>query len=136
MTTISKGTQVHETETGKTWVRWEAGMGFFMLTQEWKSSAPQRLPIDPAAIDALVAMWPEWRKSLPSDAFAPNAASGTRSPPQSRDGQAQNNSRSSAPEPFVPSPRSTTSGSGAPSSPTAREPPAVSKPAAPRDLFG
>lgn len=132
MMILTSGITMLQTETGKTWVRWEAGSGFFMLTQDSKSTVPQRLPIDPAAIDALVAVWAEWKARLPSDAFAPNAALGTPSPPASRDGPARFNSASSPP---APSPRSTTSGSGAPSSPIAKAKPVESKPADPKDLF-
>lgn len=132
MTLVTKGTQVRETETGKTWIRWEAGTGFFMLTRDWKSTVPQRLPIDPDAIDALVAMWPEWKAQLPSDAFAQNAGSATPSPPPSRDGPAPSSFASSPP---ASSQRSITSGSGAPASPSAKAPPVASRRVEPGDLF-
>ena len=131
MTTIYEATQIHETPTGRTRVRFDVLSGFSMVTQDQKSGVLRTLPIDPEAIDALVEMWPAWKSALPA-ADVPIAVPETPSPSVSKAGQAATSSSSS---PLAQSPRSTMSGSGAPSSATARDSAAPSSRGAKRDLF-
>lgn len=131
MTTIYQATEIHETPTGRTRVRYDLSSGFSMVTQDQKSGVLRTLPIDPEAIDALVAMWPVWKSALPA-AAVPIAAPETPSPPAYRAGQAATSSSSSRP---ASSPPSTMSGSGAPSLATERASAAPSSPAVKRDLF-
>lgn len=131
MSTIYQATEIHETPTGRTRVRFDLSSGFSMVTQDLKSGALRTLPIDPEAIDALVAMWPAWKAALPA-VDAPIVAPAMPSPPVSKAGRDATSSSSSRP---APSPPSTTSSSGDRSSASGSASAAPSSRAASSDLF-
>jgi hypothetical protein len=117
---IYESRELLETPTGRTRVRFDITSGFFLVTQAKSSSVQSVLSIDPDSIDALVAMWPEWRKSLP-DVHVSNADKAMASRPISRASPEQPRPPSSPQRPSMTGP-----GSGAPSGGTAKAPPAGS----------
>lgn len=88
-------------EKGATRVIWTKHGGFTIET-DLKKGGTQSIPIDPQAMDAIVAAWPAFREKARSDAPAMPAAQVTPSPTASKGGPTATNSRSSPPPPPPP----------------------------------